>query len=240
MIIMLQYWDGDQDQALTLARLLADIEPKRREDAILVLARRGDCRESEEARRTEAYCSAKFSTMLLQSPRVEVGHPDGCWGLWAGAVNRLWMLHRQGLLPWGHSAVFTCETDGGPISPRWLDMLIKAHQRTLTQNLRVTGAVMDTPIPHVNGNLVLELGIIGDNPSLLSCPPGVAWDLHHAKVLIRETRACNVILNAYGTRDWSPGCLTPMARETAWVHGCKDSSVYGYARWAINNIWSRS
>ena len=237
MIVALQYWAGDEAQALTLARLIADIEPRRREDAILVLTRRGDCPESEEARRTQAHCSVKLSTMLLQSPRTEIGHPAGCFGLWAGTVGRLAQLHQVGLIPWEHSAVMTCEADGGPIHPQWLNRVIKAHKQTLAQNLRVTGAVMDEPVPHVNGNLVLELGVFTDYPSLEISPPMVAWDLHHAKVLLRETRACNVILNAYGTRDWTRGCLTPLARETAWVHGVKDDSVYQYARWALKNLW---
>lgn len=238
MIIALQYWAGDQEQALALARLIADIEPRRREDAILVLARRGDCIESDEARRTQAYCSDKLSTMLLQSQRPEVGHPAGCFGLWAGMMQRLALLHGRGLTPWRHSAVMCCEADGGPINKDWIGMVIKAHERSLVQGKRITGPVMDTPIPHTNGNNVMELGVIEDYPGLMTCPPEAAWDLHHAKVLIRETRACNVILNAYNTRDWTRGCLTPMARETAWVHGCKDDSVYQYARWANKHIWS--
>jgi len=238
MIVALQYWAGDQEPAFALARLIADIEPRRREDVILVLSRRGDCPESEEARRTRDYCSAKLSTMLLRSERPETGHPAGCFGLWAGTLARLTRLHMEGFIPWGHSAVATLEADGGPINPRWLDMLIAAHARTLTQNLRVTGWVGDIPMPHVNGNLVIETGVLQDYPSLLTCPDHAAWDIHHAKVLLRETRSCSVILSAYATRDWTPGCLTPLSRETAWVHGVKDDSIYRYARWALNNLWS--
>lgn len=231
MIIALQYWSGDEQQALALARLLADIEQSPRGGAVLVLSRRGDCPLSEEAKRTEAYCAPKLPVMLLQSDRPETGHPDGCFGLWAGTVARLHHHWQRGVLPWNLGrTVFTCESDGAPIRRDWINRLSAAHNRTRALGLRVTGAVMDDPLPHVNGNLVLDLSLWADYPSLQQCPSGVAWDVHHGPILVREARPSLAIRNDYGATDLTAGYLSAVACETAWVHGCKDESVIRYAR----------
>lgn len=231
MIIALQYWTGDEPQALALARLIADIEPTRRCDAILALCRRGDCPVSDEARRTEEHCNAKLPTMLLRSPRPETGHPDGCFGLWAGSVAKLHRLWQRGVIPADlGQCVFTCESDGGPIRADWIDRLKSAHWRSLALGKRITGAVMDHPVPHVNGNLVLDLAVWSDHPCLSRCPPGASWDCHHATTLLAEARPSLAIRNDYDATDLTPGYLRAVSRETAWVHGCKDGSVIRYAR----------
>lgn len=238
MTLALQYWAGDEPQALALARLLADLAKEERRDLYLVLARRQDCPLSEEAERTRAYCSEKFSVMMLRSDRPERGHPDGCHGLWAGTMAKLYVLWKRGGLPWlAGRTVFGCEADAWPLRPDWQDRIEEAHTRTLTQGLRVTGAVMDVPMPHVNGNFILTLDLLGDYPGLYECPAGVAWDLHHAGVLIRETRACHVIRNEYNTRDWTPGSLNPIGRESAFIHGVKDDSVMAWIRVMQRTLW---
>jgi len=238
MTIAVQYWSGDEAQALALARLLHDVTPKERKDVYLVLARRGDCPWSEEAAATQRHCGQKLSVLVLQSDRPERGHPDGCHGLWAGTVMKLHRLWRRGNLPWSAGrTVVMAEADCAPLRPDWATRLEEAHARTLTQGLRVTGAVMDVPMPHVNGVFILALNLLDDYPSLLTCPPGVAWDLHHAEVLIRECRSSYVIRNEYNTRDWTAGALNPIGRESAIIHGVKDDSVLTWARAMARTLW---
>jgi hypothetical protein len=231
MIIALQHWSEDEEQALSLARLIVDIEPSYRGDVVLVLARRRDCPKSTEAVRTEAYCQKKMPVMLLQSARPEVGHPDGCFGLWAGTVGRLHRLWQRGILAWDLGRfVFTCESDGGPIRKDWINRLRSAHGHSLTVGKRVTGSVMDEPMPHVNGNLILDLSVWGDHPCLSHCPSGIAWDCHHATTLLPEARSSLAIWNAYQAKDLTAGVLDAISRETAWVHGVKCNSLINYAR----------
>jgi len=230
MIIALQYWSGDESQALALARLLTDLERGPRRDAELVLARRADCALSSEAQETAERCAKIFHTRLLRSTRPETGHPDGCHGLWAGTADALYQLLLAGTTPWtaGRSAFFI-EADGAPVRRDWLDRLVEAHDRSISQGRRVTGAMMDWPYPHVNGNLVMDLTLLRDCPSLLACPPGVAWDLHHGVTLLREARDGHAILNVCGSHHWTPEVLRCVGTQTAWLHGCKDDSVLEYA-----------
>jgi hypothetical protein len=230
VLIALQYWLGDEEQALALARMLADIEPRMRDDVVLVLSRACDCELSAEAQRTREHCERKMRTILLQSHVERYGHPDGCFGIWSGTVGRLYEFWQTGMVSYGQSSVLTVESDGCPVRADWIDRLKAAHERTLAQGLRVTGAVMDEPVPHVNGNLCMHLSVWGDHPSLRECAPGVAWDIQHAQVLLPLTRPSNVIRNEYDTRDWTVGALAGIAREAAWVHGAKDDSVLRYAR----------
>lgn len=231
MIIALQHWLGDEPQALALARLIADIEKSQRGDVVLALCRRKDCPLSEEAKQTEDYCRRKMPVLLLQSQREETGHPDGCFGLWAGTLENLHRMWMRGMLPWDlGKCVFTCESDGGPIRADWVSRLRAAHWRSLSLGYRVTGSVMDEPMPHVNGNLVIDLSLWADHQGLRECPSGMAWDCHHASILLPETRHSLAIRNDYDTTELTPGYLKAVARETAWVHGCKDGSVISYAR----------
>jgi len=164
IMIVIQYWSGDEPQALRLARLLADLERGRpgRPTPLptrLVLARRFDCLVSVEASQTRDYCQHIFHTHLVQSSRRETGHPDGCFGLWAGTVDVLNMMLLGGILPWIECRhAFLAEADGAPIRRDWLDRMGEAHAVTTLQGKRVTGAMMDWPYPHVNGNMVMDLG----------------------------------------------------------------------------------
>lgn len=239
MLVVLQYWKEDETRAMRLARVLANVENGRKRDGVtLVLARRGDCPESEDLAQTRAECAEVFRVMTLRSPRPEVGHPDGCFGLWAGAARRLYELWIGGAFPWqaGRTAFF-CEADGAPIRRDWIDRIIHAHAASRAQGKRVTGAVMDEPMPHVNGNLIMDLSLVADYPSLMDCPSGVAWDLHAAPVLLQETRPSMVIRNEYNTRAWTASSLMPIGRESAWVHGFKDNSVLEYAQMMARTVW---
>lgn len=238
LVLALQYWEGDEEQALTLARLLADIEKVQTDQVLLVLARRADCSLSLEARRTQLYCAQKFTTLCIQSERRETGHPDGCFGLWAGTAAKLYQLWMRGAIPWeAGRTTFLAEADGGPLSQWWKQRLIASHDITRRRNLRVTGPVMEHPFLHVNGNFMMDLSLIGDYPALMSCPSKVAWDLHQAPILVKEARCSFVIRNEYDTRDWTPGVLNPLGRETAWLHGCKDESLFDYIRLMLRTMW---
>ena len=236
MIVAIPYWAGDEERALTLARLLARLEAKKRDDDWLVLARRFDCPLSAEAERTQEFCQRAFGrVMFLRSTRLETGHPDGCFGLWAGTMAALSEMLQNEAIPWlvGRD-VFVAESDGVPLRRAWLDSIKTAHALTKSQHKRITGAVMEMGgggwMYHVNGGaMALCLQLWEDYPSLKTCPNGVAWDIHHAVTLLRETRDSRMIMNVCGSVDWTPGVLKYLGCESAWLHGVKDDSALKYA-----------
>jgi hypothetical protein len=228
IVLALQYWKGDEREAMALARILADIEARPRGDVLLAMCRRVDCALSPLAQETIKYCGRKFMVMPVRSTRIGTGHPHGCNQLWAGTMQDLAGMWMAGRLRF--ESAFTFEADGAPLSRNWIDRLIKAHARTMREGKRITGAVMDShAFPHVNGNLIAHLSIWFDRPSLHVTPANQPWDMFHGHVLSSECLASNVIRNEYGSSKWTPAALASTARESAWLHGAKDKSALRYA-----------
>jgi len=227
LVVAIQFYDGDQAAALRLARLLSDIELRRRDDVILAFARRFDCPPSDELQRTLLYCGRKFPVMDLPSKREGVGHPNGCNELWSSTVEQLSDAWQAGSL--NVCSVFTVEPDGCPLSVDWIDRLHVEHQRALRAGKRVSGCLIESPIPHVNGTLIAHLSMWHDRLSLHRTPPAQAFDLFHAAVLTQECQPTTLIKNLYGATGYSVGALGALAKETAWITSTKDDSAVKWA-----------
>jgi hypothetical protein len=230
MVIAVQYWAGDEAAAIRLARLLADIEPRPRDDATIALVRRFDTPLSDEARRTAQHVSRKFPVMVYRSKREGTGHPAGCNGLAGGAIDHLARMWMAGELM--RSSVFLAEADGCPLRVDWLDLLIAEHERTLEAGLAVTGAYMGF-IPHINGTMVLEVPWWIDHPSVHVTPPDQGWDIFHRQTYLRAANRTKLIFNIHGSKNWTDDHLTPLGKEHTWVTSVKDSSVIGWAEQAL-------
>lgn len=228
LVIALQYWPGDEVRAMRLARLIADIEPKRRDDVALFFCRRHDMvTESALAWETWLHCAQKFRVGKLRSRREGEGHPRGCNELWSGVMDQLsegWWAGRHS----GHS-VFTIEADGCPLRADWIDIIAAEQDLALKGGKRVTGALMNRGFRHINGSLVAHFSLWQDRPSLHRTPSDQAWDLFHAGALLTEARPTTWIKNVYGAKGWTPGVLEPMSKETAWLSNTKDDSAIEWA-----------
>lgn len=233
VVIALQYWHGDEAAAMRLARLMADVEPIRRQNVTLAFCRRQDCEPSDDLARTVEHVRPKFNTMVFRSPRPGVGHPAGPNALWSGTFATLAGKWAAGELQ-SHSAFF-CEADGCPLRVDWLDLVLAEHEAAIRAGKRVTGAEM-MDVHHVNGSLVAHLSLWHDRPSIQSTPANWAWDLFHAAVLTAEARPTTWIKNLYGAGRWSPESLGVLARSTAWLSSSKDDSALG---WAEQTLVSR-
>jgi hypothetical protein len=227
LVIAMQFWHGDESRAMRVARLIADIEPRRRDDVIFAFCRRFDTPETKLAWDTFLHVGAKFGVMPIRSQREATGHPDGCFGLFAGTLDVLARGWQDGTLR-AHS-VLMLEADGVPLRADWLDVLLAEHRRTLEAGKRVTGPLTERPLRHINGTLAMAFSCWIDRPSLHSCPPRQAWDLFHAEVLMAEARPTTLIKNAYGSGNWSAESLAVMAKETAYLCSQKDDSCLDWA-----------
>lgn len=226
---------------MRLARLIADIEPKRRDDVSLFFCRRFDMEaESPALWDTWAHCARKFRVGKLRSRREGVGHPRGCNELWSGVMDQLADQWWAGNL--GAHSVFTVESDGCPLRSDWLDIIIAEQRLAIEAGKRVTGAVSHWSEQqrhgegrHINGSLVAHLSMWQDRPSLRRTPADQAWDLFHAAVLNAEARPTTWIKNVYGARAWSGLALEAMSKETAWLSSTKDDSAM---TWAEEQLFS--
>jgi len=230
IMIAIQFYSGDQEEGLRLAVLLADMEPEFRNDVALVFARRFDVPgpgENPDLMDAAIYCAQKFPVMHIRSKREQVGHPDGCYGLWAGTCEELAkIVNQEGCL---YRAVFFVEPDGVPLRWDWIDALKAAHAETLTLGKRITGCRVDAGpcnALHPNGSLLMELSCFEDHPSLHTCPPGKAWDQWHAHVLLSEMGPSHVIANIYGAEDVSLSVFKTKGLRHCWLSSIKDDSAW--------------
>lgn len=232
LVIALQYWEGDEARAMRVARLLADIEPRRRHGIALAFCRRFDMPETDLLAQTMEHCAPKFAVTAIRSTRPGAGHPAGCNELWSGSMEALTELWAAGHM--NAASVFFIEADGAPLTREWLGRLQREHQMALASGKRITGALMASGgerarIPHVNGTLIAHLSIWPDRPSLHRTPADQAWDVFHSAVLSSEARPTTQIKNVYGARRWSAAALKAMAKETAWLSSTKDDSALEWA-----------
>ena len=201
-----------------------------RDDVGLIFARRFDLDMTAEIWEAVSHCKNKFRVASLQSSRPGVGHPDGCYGLWAGTCEALWEEHSRGS-PYANA--FFAEPDGVPLRRDWIDYLKRAHADTLATGKRITGARRDageTWPAHVGGSLAMHLSCWADHPSLHACCPGAAWDCRHGQVLEQERGPNVAIYNLYGGRDMTPGIYRAMGRQHAWLSNMKDDSAWTCAQ----------
>jgi hypothetical protein len=227
IVIALQFYAGDQDRALRVARLIAAIEPRFRDDVTFCFARRFDVEMSPELWAASLEVGRKFKVMHVRSKREGVGHPAGSFGIWAGTLDALAEGWASGSLR-AHSA-FMIEADGVPLRADWIDIIIEEHRKTIAAGKRITGAEMIEGTPHANGGLAMAFSCWLDRPSLHRCPEAQAFDLFHAPVILSETRFSGRIRNVYGASRWSDESIRNMARECVWLCSSKDNSALEFA-----------
>jgi len=230
LVIALQFWAGDQAEALQLAKFLADLEPTSRDDVLLAFCRRFDVPMSAELHEAGMYCGEKFPITHIRSERVATGHPDGCFGLWYGTAE---ILYRHYCAGWPYGSAFFVEADGVPTRFDWLDYLKRAHMSNLQQGKSVTGA-WEGPgrfhEAHVNGTVCIDLSMISNYPSLQFCREGSAWDCFHSGVFLKELGRWEAIENLYGAHDVTLSVYKTIARKRAWLASVKDGSAWNCAQ----------
>jgi hypothetical protein len=238
LVVAIQFWDGDKGHALKLARFLADIEPVFRGDTIIALAARYDCELDAEIQDAYDHVSRKFPVTFLRSNRQATGHPDGCFGLWAGTAE---LMYSRWLSGWPVSNVFFVEAEGVPARYDWIDCLKRAHTANLLTGKRITGARMDGALyePHVNGSTLMHMSAWGDHPSWRSCPKGQAWDCFHGQSMLGELGAVPSILNLYGAQDMSLAVYKTIGSNYAWIASVKDGSAWDCAQSLMGEGWKK-
>lgn len=240
LMVAIQFWDGDKGEALRLARFLAQLEPAFRDDTMIALAGRFDVPMDGEIAATMIEVGRRFPVAFLRSKRAAVGHPDGCYGLWAGtaenAVERWVGGWRQ------CENVLYVEADGVPARWDWIDHLKRAHAENLAAGKRITGARMNGGRfyeSHVNGSMLMHASAWVDRPSWHACPTGVAWDCFHARTMLAELGSATGIVNLYGGKDLTLAMYKTLGANYAWIASVKDDSAWACAQSLIGEGWAR-
>lgn len=232
LLIVLQFYKGDQNHAMQLARFIADIQPGRCENADFLFVSRFDCPQDHQ---TVRYVSKKFNTWTYTSKRRGVGWPHGPNELWFGSMEWVYHMIEARKIP-AYKAVFTFEADGVPLAPNWINVFLNSwNEQEAKAPLFVFGAYLLAPGPHINGNAMFS-----GNPAFLhwvakkvgGAPPRAGWDYALYADFKRWGAADFPKLKSYwGTKTFSEeGFKQALSQEIVYIHGVKDMSLLKMAR----------
>jgi hypothetical protein len=247
LVIALQFFTGDWWRAVKLARLLADVEARRRDDVCLLFVRTSEGPVTRLLDEVIARCSEVFHVQsLVIRPDTEARRarwdllsawPTGPNVLWAGAAEYFLTMS-----PRWSTIFFVDGGDGVPLHREWVDVAVGDHARTLRAGLSVTGAVFRDGLGrwHVNGNVFMERSFLEGHPEVLVMPecrrvttgpvPREAWDVYHAPVVLPECRASSVVCCEWRRVGVRADLFPEAALHSAWWHGFKDGNFVDLAR----------
>jgi hypothetical protein len=226
LALVLQFWEGDKEAAMRLARLLADIEPQERDDVLFVFAPQRGTVTTPEMRATYTRVGEVFPyTIIPADVDPTKKYPGICFDAWSSVVRRLLDAWYDGN---GFADAFFFEADGFPTRTNWIDRLREAHRETILAGKSITGARMRVN-DHINGTLCMRLRFWADNPGLHRCPPAEPWDVFHGSALVAASHPSRIICNEHGI-SITPALFLRLGCEAAWVTSVKDGSGQCWAR----------
>lgn len=238
MIIALQYCERDLTRTMRLARLLADLEPACRADALLGLVCQPGTPRPPLVDETIEHCSSKLQVEHVVSAHGAPGWADGSGQLWRGTVSHFHSLWKKGKI--SHSSIATLDGgDGVPLHNNWIDLLVAEHELTLRTGKLVSGLLnLDVPrYAHINGNMIVELKLWERFPAIRDTPLGASpaewykcWDTYHAGVFLSNARPSTVVCNHWNRRGATKSVMDEAATSSVWLHGYKDDRFHDLAR----------
>lgn len=230
ILLALQFWEGDREAAMRLARLVADIEPAKSDRADFLFISRFDCTHDAE---TVKYVARKFNVYThINRTRREVGWPAGPNGLWFGTMDHCYDYGRSKKLP-TYKAILTFEADGFPLRPDWIARLSEEWDKS--RGAKVVGAYQTSPGPHINGNALFS----GDPQFLYEiarkisgCRPSGGWDYELAPTFKRlGWRDCAKMRSWWQMKTLPEETyLSLINQDVVFLHGVKDDSVIRHVR----------
>lgn len=249
IVLNCQYWEGDRAQAMELARLIADLEPVKRDDVVFMFTARFDCKHDEK---TIAYVAQKFKVLRYTTSRKATGWPNGPNQMMGESYHHLVEIWMKGKLP-GIKGVLFMEADCVPLDRNWINLIVDEWQRSGKQ---VYGAWLkpgDAGVEHINGNCIISMDFWRKNKAIFHPPEQGGWDATLAYCLLPQGAASSLIWSDYrlGTSDNSwKGCdylwaskrygsphneLFGRDLHPVYFHGCKVMNGLKCARQRLLN-----
>lgn len=229
LLLALQFWERDREQAMKVAKLIADLQPGFCEIADFLFVARFDCEQDMKA---IEYVSRKFNVHHFINTRFRGAEwPFGCNSLWFGTMDWVFTMTEAQRIP-EYKAVLTFEADACPLTPNWLTDLSAFWDKA---NTKVVGALQSNPAPHINGNAFFScnLGFLKwIARDVGNCTPHAGWDFVLAQAFKKHGWAdCPAMRSWWQMATMPPETFDQLTREgVVFFHGCKDDSVLRQVR----------
>lgn len=233
ILLALQFWAGDKDQAMRVARLIADLEPRHSDFADFLFVSRFDC---DHDLSTVEYVSSKFNChTFVNRHRRGTGWPSGCNDLWFGTMDHVYSFCEAKRFP-PYKAVLTFESDSCPLVPNWHRELSRAwDESAVPKDVKMFGARVEHPLPHINGNALFSADmkfLYWISRQIGGCNPTKGWDFILASDFKRVGWMNCPKMRSHWQRKTMPDEEIDTLRNegVVFLHGVKDDSVISHMR----------
>lgn len=235
IVLALQFWEGDKNPSLRLARAIADLEPEFNRQALFLFVHAFDCAPPPEE--VVEHVRKKFRTLVVKSTTPWTGYPDGCAALWLDCIDWAREAKRTGLT--SAECMLTFEFDCSPLVPDWIAKLVDTFRRVNPKAVMGDHHPFTAPgkpkgFGHINGNLVVSLKSDKVLEQIGSYrhrhKPKAPWDVVIYEDLYRIGSASVIeIQSDYRARNLRPSYLAGLVQQgVIFHHGCKDTSVIDF------------
>ncbi len=229
LVISVSYHESDKPQAERLLKLIADCEPRKRDDVEIHVCRRFDATPATDAL---IYVADKFKVSASTTRTPWTGWPAGPNAMAMDLLREADRRVKSG--EWADvDGLLMLEPDVVPCVPTWIDEIRLAWLRTRMDDRWMMGSWRNSggEFGHINGNCVvvpdlasrIDLGVIG---------PELAWDCAIVGQTKHHWQVTGLIKNAFATRAATEYDMkTPEVGyvRPAIYHGCKDESAISIA-----------
>lgn len=241
LLIALQYWEGDREEAFDLLQLLSETTEEKNPYADIAAFARFDTSLPEDGLLKKLGRSFN-KVYAIKGKQHLIGHPNGCNGLWSSLVEQAYLRSTQSSTSrppeWSeYNGVFGIEADGCPISKDWLSVLSKEWNSLKEKGCSFMGHWLSSNVEHpevghINGNAVFAMDLLRKVPTVAGTPHAVSWDTYHAKALKAAGWAnTGVIQSIWNTKTINIDGIEAIRKTGAvYLHGVKDNSVKNYFR----------
>lgn len=232
----LQYWKGDREQAMYLARLVADLEQFPRTDVNFLFSSRFDCDHDIS---TVEYVRKKFPVHTWKCQRHGTGWPAGPNQMMADTYQ--WFVENTRNKKINSDAMLLMEADCVPLHQNWINMLIEEYKRANKMVMGCWLVAANGGGIHVNGNLIIHKDFWKTNRSIFTPSNFGGWDAIMANMILPNAHPSKLMFSDYrlgmeGVNPWR-GCdclwepkihthpanpLYNIPLQPCYLHGPKD------------------
>ncbi len=226
ILIALQFYAADRDRAMRLARMIADIEPRFRDDVEILFCARFDTPQDSA---TIEYVQQKFIVRQFTTVTKWTGWPGGPNGMARDVLREIGNGQNAKA-----DGVLMIEPDCVPVAKDWLDQLAAAWRgpEGAPCEAYMMGAWRDSgPVGgHINGNCMVPPEI-GGYVDLSRITEHYAWDCQLSELTRGYWKQTDLIRNLFQETNVTEDRMIggPFGRP-ALVHGVKDDSGYDIAK----------
>jgi hypothetical protein len=225
-LVALQYWSGDKNQAMKVARLLSLMNEEPLEDVDLMFSVRSGA--EPPGLLTMDLAKTKFNEVhVVLGKRRETGWPGGCNALWHETMMEVYRKVRDNVQRW--KAVLTLEPDVVVLDRDWAKKLFEAWEVAHARGKPILGHIIkDHPCPHTNGNAIFPTDLMQRVPDAYGTPSAEAWDTYWSKQFLPMTEDCPMMISKWNCESIDREELYKPREEgikPVFFHGVKDNSA---------------